>query len=185
MQTTVTFKKIDPSDSLKSYIQKKLSRFDKMLDSPAEANIVLSVEKIRHIAEITLICDKLKIHVKEESESLYSSVDALMDKLKIQIKKNKEKIKKHMSGNKKSIKNDSRFTQSPNYSDADFSNPGMPENIIIEEIDTKPMDIDDAAIILNSGKNNFFVFNNARTERLNVIYKRNNGKMGLIQPRKN
>ncbi len=53
MQTTVTFKKIDSSDSLKSYVQKKLDRFDKMLDSPAEAHVVLSVEKIRHIAEIS------------------------------------------------------------------------------------------------------------------------------------
>lgn len=182
MQTIVTFKKIDPSDSLKAYIQKKLNRFDKMLDSPAEANVVLSVEKIRHIAEITLVCDKLKIHVKEESESLYSSIDTLIDKLKVQIKKNKEKTKKHMSGKKKSIKNNSSYVEDLPYPNSNIENPGIADNIIIEKIDTKPMDIDDAAIILNSGKNNFFVFSNARTERLNVIYKRNDGKMGVIQP---
>ncbi|MCK5312380.1 MAG: ribosome-associated translation inhibitor RaiA, partial [Desulfobacteraceae bacterium] len=180
MQTTVTFKKIDPSDSLKVYIHKKLSRFDKMLDSPAEANVVVSVEKIRHIAEITLICDKLKIHVKEESESLYSSVDMLVDKLKVQIKKNKEKIKRHMSGNKKSIKNDAGYLENPNYPNPKLENSGITDNIIIEKVDTKPMDIDDAAIILESERKNFFVFNNARTERLNVIYKRKNGKMGVI-----
>ena len=181
MRTIVTFKQIDPSDSLKSYIQKKLNRFDKMLDSPAEVNVVLSVEKIRHIAEITLVCDKLKIHVKEESESLYASVDTLIDKLKIQIKKNKEKTKKHMSGKKRSIKNNG-YVNDSNYPSENSDNSGMSENIIIEKVDTKPMDIDDAAIILNSEKNNFFVFNNARTERLNVIYKRKNGKMGVIQP---
>ncbi|MCP3899962.1 MAG: ribosome-associated translation inhibitor RaiA [Desulfobacteraceae bacterium] len=182
MQTTVTFKKIDPSDSLKTYIQKKLNRFDKMLDSPAEANVVLSVEKIRHIVEITLICDKLKIHVKDESESLYASVDTLIDKLKVQIKKNKEKTKKHMSGKKKSIKNNSSYVEDLPFPNTNIEGTEISDNIIIEKIDTKPMDIDDAAIILNSGKNNFFVFNNARTERLNVIYKRNNGKMGVIQP---
>lgn len=106
MQTSVTFKKIDPSDALKSYVQKKLDRFDKMLDTPAEANVVLSVEKIRHIAEITLICDKVKIHAKEESENMYSSIDTLMDKLKAQIKKNKERQKNHMSGSKETIKSD-------------------------------------------------------------------------------
>ena len=182
MQTTVTFKKIDPSNSLKDYIQKKLSRFDKMLDSPAEANVVLSIEKIRHIAEITLVCDKLKIHVKEESESLYSSVDTIIDKLKIKIKKSKEKIKKHMSGNKKSIKDGSNYVEAPGDFNLNLGNPDIADNIIIEKVDTKPMDIDDAAIILNSEKNNFFVFSNARTERLNVIYKRKNGKMGVIQP---
>lgn len=101
MQTTVTFKKIDSSDALKSYIQKKLDRFDKMLDSPAEAHVVLSVEKIRHIAEITLTCDKLNIHAREDSDSMYASIDTLMDKVKIQLTKNKEKIKRHMSGKKK------------------------------------------------------------------------------------
>ncbi|MCK5162958.1 MAG: ribosome-associated translation inhibitor RaiA [Desulfobacula sp.] len=179
MQTTVTFKKIDPSSSLKSYVQKKLDKFDKMLDSPAEAYVVLSVEKIRHIAEITLTCDRLKIHAKENSESMYSSIDALMDKVKSQIKKNKEKIKRHMSGNKQSIKNESGESDfQENFSDNLETN-----QIIIETIDYKPMDVEDAEIELNSGKQPFFVFNNARTQQLNVLYKHKNGKLGLIQPR--
>mgnify|MGYP001553233433 CR=1 FL=1 len=179
MQTTVTFKKIDPSSSLKSYVRKKLDRFDKLLDSPGEAHVVLSVEKIRHIAEITLTCDKIRIHAKEESESMYSSIDTLVDKLKIQINKNKEKVRRHMSGNKKSIKG----------SDAGYpADEIVPETsaidrIIVETIDYKPMDVEDAVIELDSGRQSFFVFNNARTEQLNVLYKHNNGKLGLIQPR--
>ncbi len=179
MQITITFKKIDSSDSLKSYVHKKLAKFDKMLDSPGEAHVVLSVEKIRHIAEITLTCDRLKIHARENSESMYSSIDALMDKVSIQIKKNKEKIKRHMSGKKQSIKNEpveSQFLE-------DISDNPMLDQIIIETIDYKPMDIEDALIELNSGRQSFFVFNNARTEQLNVLYKHNSGKLGLIQPR--
>lgn len=175
MQTIVTFKKIDSSDSLKSYIQKKLDKFDKILDSPAEAHVVLSIEKIRHIAEITLTCDRLKIHAKENSENMYSSIDTLLDKVKAQIKKNKEKIKRHLSGNKQSIKNENDLLNFPD-------NP-MTDQIVIETIDYKPMDIEDAIIELTSGKQSFFVFNNARTEQLNVLYKLNNGKLGLIQPR--
>lgn len=176
MQTTVTFKKIDPSNSLKSYVDKKLKKFDKMLDNPAEASVVLSVEKIRHIAEITLTCGKLKIHAKEESESMYSSIDALIDKIHGQIKKNKEKVKRHMSGNKQSIKDDAMAFDT-----------GAPvdtfEDILVENIDYKPMDVEDAIIELNSQKLNFFVFNNARTQQVNVLYKHNNGRLGLIQPR--
>jgi len=179
MQTSVTFKKIDPSSSLKEYVHKKLEKFDRLLDSPGEAYVVLSVEKIRHIAEITLICDKVKIHAKENSESMYSSIDALMDKIKIQIKKNKEKIKQHMSGNKQSIKDES--TKIDSYEG--LLDTSVTDQIIFETLDYKPMDIDDAVVELNSGKHSFFVFNNARTERLNVLYKHNNGKLGLIQPR--
>ncbi|MCD4718391.1 MAG: ribosome-associated translation inhibitor RaiA [Desulfobacula sp.] len=179
MQTTVTFKKIDSSSSLKSYVRKKLDKFDKMLDSPAEAHVVLSVEKIRHIAEITLTCDRLKIHAKENSESMYSSIDALMDKVRSQIKKNKEKVKRHMSGNKQSIKNGSAQLGSQQGSSDNL----ITDQIIIETIDYKPMDIEDAVIQLDSGRQSFFVFNNARTQQLNVLYKHNNGKLGLIQPR--
>lgn len=179
MQTTVTFKKIDSSSALKSYVQKKLDKFDKMLDSPAEAHVVLSVEKIRHIAEITLSCDKLKIHAKEESESMYSSIDTLMDKVKSQIKKHKEKIKRHMSKHKKSIKNEPLDS---NYQETFSENP-LTDRIIVETIDYKPIDIEDAVIELDSGKQSFFVFNNARTRQLNVLYRHNNGKLGLIQPK--
>ncbi|WP_300462877.1 ribosome-associated translation inhibitor RaiA [Desulfobacula sp.] len=175
MQTTITFKKIDTSNALKSYVQKKLDKFDRMLESPAEAYIVLSVEKIRHIAEISITCDKLKIHAKEDSESMYSSIDALMDKVKSQIKKHKEKVKRHMSGNKQSIKDESI--------ELDFPDNPITDPILIETIDYKPMDIEDAVIELDSGKQSFFVFNNARTEQINVLYKHNNGKLGLIQPR--
>ena len=178
MQTTVTFKKIDSSDALKSYVQKKLDRFDKMLDSPAEAHVVLSVEKIRHIAEITLTCDKMNIHAREHSESMYATIDALMDKVKGQIKKNKEKIKRHMSGNKQSLTDTQEFSVPAMEAVGEAGN-----QIIVEPIDYKPMDVEDAVIELNSGKKSFFVFNNARTEQLNVLYKHNNGKLGLIQPR--
>ena len=180
MQTTVTFKKIDPSEPLKSYVGKKLEKFDKMLDSTAEAYVVLSVEKIRHIAEITLTCDKINIHAKEESESMYSSIDALVDKIRGQIKKHKEKIKRHKSKKKKRLLNTAEFNLT---GDAGTREEPMVDDLVMETIDTKPMDIEDAVAAFNTGKDAFFVFNNARTEQLNVLYKHNNGKLGLIQPR--
>ena len=84
-----------------------------------------------------------------------------------------------MSGNKQSIKD-----ENPDFAyDADrFDNP-VTGAIIIETIDNKPMDVEDAVIQLNASKQAFFVFNNARTEQLNVLYKHNSGKLGLIQPR--
>lgn len=175
MQVTITFKKIDTSDSLKSYVDKKLKRFDKMLDAPAEANVVLSVEKIRHIAEISLISAGLTLHAKEESESMYAAIDTLVDKIKGQITKHKEKIKKHMSGNKTSLSDTKEFSR-------DEQIPANAQDIIMEPLDTKPMDVEDAVIELTSGKKSFYAFMNARTKQVNVIYKHTNGKLGLIAP---
>lgn len=105
MQISFTFKKIDPSDALTAYTHEKFDRLDKMLDSHTEANVAFSVEKLRHIVEINLNGDGLSIHGKEESESMYSSIDTLADKLKLQIIKNKEKLRRHLAGDKQSIKN--------------------------------------------------------------------------------
>ena len=175
MQVTITFKKIEASDSLKSYVNKKLKRFDKMLDGPSEANVVLSIEKIRHIAEITLTCGPLNIHAKESAESMYAAIDMITDKVKSQITKHKEKEKKHMSGNKASLTDTREFN-------INEPQPGSMGDIVEEPLETKPMDIEDAVIELESGKKSFYVFMNARTEQVNVIYKHNNGKLGLIAP---
>lgn len=107
MQISITFKNIDSSNALKSYIHEKFDRLDKMLDSQVNAHVVLSVEKIRHISEINLNCDKFKIQAKEETENnMYSAIDKLSDKVKLQITKNKEKQRRHLAGDKKSIKDD-------------------------------------------------------------------------------
>lgn len=105
MHVSVTFKNLDSSDALRSYVQKKLDRFDKLLDNPAEANVVFSVEKIRHTAEINLISDRMTLYAKDQSENMYSSIDTVVDKLKKQLTKSLDKINKRATGNRDSIKN--------------------------------------------------------------------------------
>jgi putative sigma-54 modulation protein len=107
MQISFTFKNVDSSEFLKSHTHEKFDRLDKMFDNPADAHIVLSVEKLRNIAEINLTCDKIKVHAKEESgKNMYAAIDTLSDKVKSQIIKNTEKLKRHLSGDKVSIKTD-------------------------------------------------------------------------------
>ena len=105
MQISITFKNIDSSDALKSHIHEKFNKLDKMLDNPASANLVLSVEKLRSIVDINLHCDKIKIYAKEETENnMYSAIDTLSDNVKLQIRKYKDKQRHHLTGNKESIK---------------------------------------------------------------------------------
>lgn len=104
MQISVTFKNLDSSNALRSYVEKKLDRFDKLFDNPAEANVVFSVEKIRHTAEINLVSDRVNIHAKEETENMYSSIDMVVDKLKKQITKNRDKVNQRRINSRESIK---------------------------------------------------------------------------------
>jgi len=178
MQISVTFKNLDPSDHLKSYVQNKLDKLDKLLDNPAEANVVLSVEKIRHIAEIKITGDRLSINCREKTSDMYSSIDMALDKLEKQIKKNKQKIKNHRQGTRSELREKQVLPEDS------LSVPFADEpQIRVQNIDFKPMDVDEASMQMDLVDNNFIVFTNSRTNRVNVLYRRKDGDLGLIQPR--
>jgi len=177
MQTSVTFKNLDSSENLKSYVADKLDRFDRLLNNPAEAKVVLSVEKFRHIAEINIIGDKLNINGKEETNDMYSAIDMVLDKLEKQIKRSKQKIR----GRRKNSKARAKRTISYETSSFEDETEGQ---IKIKNIEYKPMDIEEAVLQLDLVSYNFLVFTNARTEKTNVLYRRKDGHLGLIQPSK-
>jgi putative sigma-54 modulation protein len=175
MQTSVTFKNIDPSENLKAYVGEKLDRFDKYLYNPAEANVVLSVEKFRHMAEINIIGDKLNIYGKEVTDDMYSAIDIALDKLEKQIKKNKQKIRKHRGGQKPNTKENIGAYSQVGEDDAS-------QHILVKNIEYKPMDVEEAVMQMNLVSDNFLVFTDARTNQVNVLYRRKDGNYGLIQP---
>lgn len=175
MQTSVTFKNIEPSEHLKSYVGDKLNRLDKYLYNAAEANVVLSVEKFRHLAEINIIGDRLNIIGKEETGDMYSAIDMVLDKLEIQIKKNKQKNRERRAGSK-------MWPQNIIEEDASFSEEEDAGRIRIKHIEYKPMDVEEAVMQMDLVTDSFLVFTNARTNRVNVLYRRNDGDYGLIQP---
>ena len=180
MQISVTFKNLDPSDHLKSYVQNKLNKLDKLLDNPAEANVVLSVEKIRHIAEIKITGDRLSINCREKTSDMYSSIDMALDKLEKQIKKNKQKIKSHRQGTRSDpMENKALPDDIPLTPMDEISEP----QIRIQNIDFKPMDVEEASLQMDLIPDNFIVFTNSRTNKVNVLYRRKDGDFGLIQPR--
>jgi putative sigma-54 modulation protein len=173
MQTSVTFKNLDPSENLKAYVGEKLDRFDKYLYNPAEASVVLSVEKFRHMAEINIIGDRLNIYGKEVTDDMYSAIDIALDKLEKQIKKNKQKIRKHRTGQKPNTKENE---------DTRFGEDDTSQHILVKNIEYKPMDVEEAVMQMGLVNDNFLVFTDARTNQVNVLYRRKDGNYGLIQP---
>ena len=174
MQTSVTFKNLDSSDTLRSYVQEKLDRFDRLLDNPAEANVVLSVEKFRHMAEINIVGDRLTINGKEETVDMYSAIDMVLDKLEKQIKKSKEKIRERRGAKARSK---SKLAEQINMPEEESE-----RQIKIKHIEYKPMHVEEAALQMDLLNDNFLVFTNARSDQVNVLYRRKDGHYGLIQP---
>lgn len=180
MQTSVTFMNLDSSETLKAYAREKLDRFDKYVDNPAKANVVLTVEKFRHIADINISGDGFVATGHEETSDMYSAIDMALDKLEKQIIKNKKKFKK--------LRSTAARSKMFRYEVAGITTPGDLEHeaghrtVRIKNIEYKPMDVDEAALQMDLIKDNFLVFTNAETEEVNVLYRLKDGSYGLIQP---
>ncbi len=172
MNTSVRFKNLEPSDALKSYVREKLDRMEKYFNGPAEASVVLSIEKFRHSAEINITGDRLAINGKEETEEMYSAIDMVLDKLEVQIKKNKQKSRDYRSKGKSGPRESTPLPDEES---------GQPR-VRIRHIEYKPMDVDEAVMQMDLIKDSFLVFTNARTETVNVLYRQKDGNFGLIQP---
>ncbi len=173
MNTSVRFKNLEPSEALKSYVSEKLNRMEKYFNGPAEANVVLSIEKFRHSAEINIMGDRLTINGKEETGEMYSAIDMVLDKLEGQIKKSKQKGRKYRPKEKTGAM----------VSEQAMEMDGDQPRVRIHHIEFKPMDVDEAVMQMDLIKDNFLVFTNARTESVNVLYRQKDGNYGLIQPR--
>ena len=175
MQISVTFKNIAASEPLKTYVSEKLAKFDRYLHNPAGANVVLSVEKHRHLAEIAIVGDRMALKGSEETDDMYSAIDMVLDKLEKQIKKGKQKQRERRGATGR------RKTDAAGTSSARAT--GVPPRVHLENIEFKPMDDEEAILQMDLIDEPFLVFTNARTGRVNVLYRRTDGDYGLIQPR--
>ena len=177
MEITVTFRHMDPSESLKAYAEEKVSKINKYLDFPIEAHIVLAVEKFRRMADVTLNLNGTMIKGVEETEDMYSAIDQVIDKIEIQVKKFREKTRRRRT---ESHKTDTKLTgqEANEVTDTDLEDP----TIIVEKLVAKPMDTEEAAMQITMSQQEFLVFRNSRSGEINVLYKRRDGNLGLIEP---
>ncbi|MFH1480807.1 MAG: ribosome-associated translation inhibitor RaiA [Pseudomonadota bacterium] len=177
MDITVTFRRMEPIESLKIYAEEKISKIDKYFDFPIEAHIVMSLEKFRHIADVTLSLDGVRIKGVEETGDMYSAIDQVVDKIETQVKKYRAKIRDRRPEN---IKGEDVLDAEAEEESGVLS---LEEPAIeIEKIVAKPMDPEEAAMQLTASSLDFLVFRNSRSEEINVIYKRKDGNLGLIEP---
>ena len=171
MNIVVNGRHMEVTDALKSYASEKVSKVDKYLPEGTEAIVTLEVEKFRHKAEVQLKVNGILIQAHEETEEMYASIDKVMDKIGRQVRKYKEKLKGHKGrGEEMAIP------------EAGFETELIPEIIKIKRFDMKPMAPEEAVMQMELLDKDFFVFSNVTSGAVNVIYKRKDGNIGLIEP---
>ena len=159
---------MDSTQNLKDYAEEKIGKFDKYLNNIIEANVTLSVEKYRHKAEVLLKLSGSLIQAESITDEMYSAIDEVVEKLARQIRKHKDKIVSQRKGKGKSR--------------ADLETTETVPAIIKNKSEIKPMSIEEAAMQMDLLDRDFFVYTNASSGDINVLYKRTDGNFGLIEP---
>jgi putative sigma-54 modulation protein len=177
MQIAVSFRNLDPSDHLKGYAENRLARFKKYMDEPIEVHLVLSIQKFRHIADVTISADGMKIKAQEETGDLYSAIDMVLDKVEKQVKRQREKIKEHKGDGISKTLGGEKKPEGEKESEEEGA-----QIVKTETIFAKPMDVEEAALQLKLSSSEFLVFTNSKTRLINVLYRRKDGNFGLIEP---
>lgn len=173
MRFIITGRNIDVTEGLKSAIYDKLGKLEKYFTEDTEVYVTLSVEKERQKIEITIPVKGNIIRSEQTSNDMYVSIDLVEEIIERQLKKYKNKIvdKKQAAVN---------FTQE--YIDKDYEDDDEIKIIRTKRFGIKPMYPEDACIQMDLLGHNFFVFLNAETEEVNVVYKRKGNTYGLIEP---
>jgi putative sigma-54 modulation protein len=177
MQINITFRHVEPSDSLKNYVNEKLERLKKYFDRVVEGHVVLSQEKIRYTAEITLSTNGIRMNAKYECADFHSAIDNAISRMERQLKRHKEKIKSH-----KPLTNRERRTMREQiYDYGSFETDQSPTVLKTEHYDSHHKSIDEAVMEIDLAEKDFLVFTD-NDDKVKVVYKRDDGNYGLIEP---
>jgi len=174
MKVIVSGKNLHVRDDLKTLIDEKLSKFDRYFQSDIEAFATFSHIKDLQVVEVTIpLKNGVILRAEETSDTMNTSVDRVVDRLNKQIRKHKTALDKRYR------KHDAlKFEEIPDFEDL------QEESKIVKskKFPVKPMDPEEAVLQMQMLNHDFFVFLNADTEEVNVVYNRKDGQFGLIEP---
>ncbi len=176
MQITITGRHVEIPDSVKKYAEEKISKLEKYSRRLIEAHIIIEKQKERFIAEVNVVGAYIKFVAKEESGDMHSSIDLVLDNAVRQLKKQRDKVKTHKFGGffKKVFS-----SQVPAEEVKNVDN----KKIQVSKYDAgKPKTVDEAIAELDVFKTSLMVFRNAETNDINVVQKKNDGNIVLIEP---
>lgn len=175
MKVTVMAKNIQLTPALKENAEKKISKLDRYFDPEVQAKVTLSVQKSRQIVEVTIPFNGVILRGEESTDDMYKSIDLVEDKLERQIRKQKTKL---------SRKNTGGSLRFPSFNASDLKDEYDEQQKIVKtkNFNVKPMSVDEAILQMELLGHNFFVYQDAETNKVSVTYKRKDGNYGLIEP---
>ena len=173
MRYTITGRNVDVTPGLRSAIEEKIGKLDRYFNPDTEVIVTLSVQKGKQKIEVTIPVKGNIIRAEESSSDMYVSIDLVEEIIERQLKKYKRKL----IDKKQSAQSFSElFLTEEAAVDEDI------QIVKTKRFAIKPMDPEEACVQMELLGHNFYVFLNAETEEVNVVYKRKDGTYGLSEP---
>jgi putative sigma-54 modulation protein len=179
MRLVLTGRNLDITPALRHLIERRLKKLDRLLnDSVISTQVVLTLEKYRHITEITLHArgDHM-LHGIGDAATWQLSTRQAVEKISQQAHKLKDKWE-----TRKRRATAAKALGPAGPASRDTAQPAKPRIVRAARYPVKPMSIEDAALKVDSGREAFLVFRNASTDSINILYRRKDGHLGLIEP---
>lgn len=174
MRVSISGKGMEVSEYLKDMITKKVLKLSRYFNEDTEAHITMSIQKSRHIVEVTIPFDGVVLRGAEITGDMYASIDGVLKKLEHQIHRHRTALRKRLHEGAFSKEGYEFFDEIPEER--------IPSIVRTKRFVVKPMDVEEAKMQMELLGHQFFVFMNAGTGDLNVLYKRLDGDLGLIEP---
>lgn len=174
---------IEVTDALRSYIEKKLPKLEKYFQDIREATVILSVQRGMQMVEVQLEGDGILLRGEERRvNDMYASIDEVVEKLEGRVKKFKRKRDKSTTEGPKARNAIRDQAMIEAFGAEETAEEELPSLVRTKRFALKPMTPDEATQQMELLHHNFYVFRNSETEEVNVVYLREDGNYGLIEP---
>ena len=183
MKFIISGKNIEVTPGLKDAIEQKLGKLERYFTPETEINVTLSVEKGRQKIEVTIPVKGNIIRSEQTSNDMYVSIDLVEEIIERQLRKYKNKLVARNQGHPTSYAPSGNSSRKEFFDSEEETTEDDEVRIVrTKKFGIKPMFPEDACVQMELLGHNFFVFSNAETDEVNVVYKRKDGSFGLIEP---
>jgi len=175
MDIALSGRGVDVSVALRRRVETKVAKVTRFLPKITEARIVLGLERHRHVAELTLQAKGTTLRAEAAANDFYTAVDLAVDNLERQVRRRKDRLRSPKPRQSRRVARPSAGTASA--APADES-----AGVVVRRLSTKPMSVDEALEQMRGRKDPVLVFTNARSRAVNVLHRRPDGQLELVQP---
>ncbi|MFD1736751.1 ribosome hibernation-promoting factor, HPF/YfiA family [Bacillus salitolerans] len=180
MKFNIRGENVEVTPAIRDYVEQKVGKLDKYFTEGLDSNVHvnLKVYNNKQKIEVTIPMSSITLRAEERHDDLYAAIDLVVDKLERQIRKHKTRVNRKFrdQGSPKFMFTNGEEPRS------NIDEDGEEEVVRTKRFNLKPMDNDEAILQMNMLGHNFFVYTNAVTNATNVVYKRKDGKYGIIEP---